>query len=209
MAIYKKLLLLQQAMKGFKKDAQGQNYQYVSGTKVLNNIREHMDSLGLILKTEVIGIQNQRQDYTVGHGKPSQRIKEEVLTTLKLRFTWVDVETGETDVNLFAANGQNDWDKGFGSAITYGERYFLLKYFHIPTDEDDVDKPKQYDEDGKELPPPPPPKKKISKPALDGACKRIREGETDLYQKMIDTYDLEESSKKALLDAFSQATPKK
>ena len=46
-----------------------------------------------------------------------------------MRFTWVDVETGEKDENLFSANGQNDWDKGVGSALTYGERYFLFKVF--------------------------------------------------------------------------------
>jgi len=58
-----------------------------------------------------------------------------------MRFTWVDCETGDKDENLFGANGQNDWDKGVGSALTYGERYFLLKYFHIATDEDDIDNP--------------------------------------------------------------------
>ena len=56
-----------------------------------------------------------------------------------MQFTWVDCETGEKDVNLFGANGQNDWDKGVGSALTYAERYFLLKYFNIATDEDDID----------------------------------------------------------------------
>lgn len=56
-----------------------------------------------------------------------------------MRFTWIDCATGETDVNLFGANGQNDWEKGLGSALTYAERYFLLKYFHIATDEDDID----------------------------------------------------------------------
>jgi len=56
-----------------------------------------------------------------------------------MRFTWVDCETGEKDENLFGANGQNSWDKGVGSALTYAERYFLLKYFHIATDEDDID----------------------------------------------------------------------
>jgi hypothetical protein len=56
-----------------------------------------------------------------------------------MRFTWIDCETGEKDENLFGANGQNDWEKGLGSALTYAERYFLLKYFHIPTDEDDID----------------------------------------------------------------------
>jgi hypothetical protein len=58
-----------------------------------------------------------------------------------MRFTWVDCETGEKDENLFGANGQNGWDKGVGSAFTYAERYFLLKYFHIATDEDDIDNP--------------------------------------------------------------------
>jgi hypothetical protein len=56
-----------------------------------------------------------------------------------MRFTWIDCETGESDVNEFGANGQNDWEKGLGSALTYAERYFLLKFFHIATDEDDID----------------------------------------------------------------------
>lgn len=64
-----------------------------------------------------------------------------------MRFTWVDVETGEKDENLFGANGQNDWDKGVGSALTYAERYFLLKYFHIATDEDDIDNPERKPEE--------------------------------------------------------------
>ena len=59
-----------------------------------------------------------------------------------MKFTWIDVETGEKDECLWGANGQNDWDKGVGSAMTYAERYFLLKYFHIATDEDDIDNPK-------------------------------------------------------------------
>jgi hypothetical protein len=131
MNIYKKLLNIQKAIKGLKKDSNGQNYQYVSGTKVLSHVRERMDEECLLLKTEVLTINNERQNYTVAHGKPNQRIKEEILTTVTMKFTWVDAETGEKDENLFAANGQNDWDKGFGSAVTYAERYFLLKYFHI------------------------------------------------------------------------------
>ena len=58
-----------------------------------------------------------------------------------MRFTWIDCETGEKDENLFGANGQNDWEKGLGSALTYAERYFLLKFFHIATDADDIDNP--------------------------------------------------------------------
>ena len=64
-----------------------------------------------------------------------------------MRFTWIDTESGEKDENLFGANGQNDWEKGLGSALTYAERYFLLKYFHIATDEDDIDNPERKEEE--------------------------------------------------------------
>jgi len=68
-----------------------------------------------------------------------------------MKFTWIDCETGETDENLFGANGQNDWEKGLGSALTYAERYFLLKYFHIPTDKDDIDNPERIEEEKQKI----------------------------------------------------------
>jgi len=93
-----------------------------------------MNQLGLILKQEVISIENTRQDYLTKSGS-----KSEILSKVMMQFTWIDCATGEKDVNSFGANGQNDWEKGLGSALTYAERYFLLKYFHIATDEDDID----------------------------------------------------------------------
>lgn len=140
--MYKKLADIQASIRGLGQDKRGNNYQYVSGSKVLAAIKPLMIEQGLILKQEIIDIRNQRQDYLVGR---EQKPKSEILTTLIIKFTWVDVETGEVDENLFAANGQNDWDKGVGSALTYAERYFLLKYFHIATDEDDCDAPKERD----------------------------------------------------------------
>lgn len=136
MGIYQKLHQIQQSVRGLGKDKSGGQYQYVSGSKLLPVVREKMDELGVLLKQEVIAIENTRQDYTVGR---DNRPKSEIHSKVSMRFTWIDVETGEKDENLFAANGQNDWEKGLGSALTYGERYFLLKYFHIPTDEDDCD----------------------------------------------------------------------
>lgn len=134
-AIYQKLLTLQKCIGGLAKDTKGNNYQYVSGTKLLCSIRPKMDELGLILKQEVLSIENERQDYSTAKGSA----KSEILSKVMMRFTWIDTETGEADENTFGANGQNDWEKGLGSALTYAERYFILKYFHIPTDEDDID----------------------------------------------------------------------
>ena len=136
--LYQKLHRVQSQVIGFGKDTQGNNFKYVSGTKVLDAIKPIMNELGLLLKTEVLSIDNQRNDYAT----KSNPNKSEILSKVMMKFTWIDVDTGDKDECLWGANGQNDWDKGVGSAMTYAERYFLLKYFHIATDEDDIDNPK-------------------------------------------------------------------
>jgi len=155
MSIYKKLLQIQKEVMGLGEDKKSFGYKYVSGSKVLSHIKPLMNKHGLILKQEIVDIENERQDY-----ETKSKAKSEILTKIKMRFTWVDCETGETDVNLFAANGQNDWEKGLGSALTYGERYFLLKYFHISTDGDDIDNPNRKVED-----------KEVKKPTSSKAVK--------------------------------------
>jgi len=136
MNLFQKLLEIQKRVVGLGKDSKSFGYQYVSGSKVLEHIKPLMNEFGIILKQEVLDIENTRQDYTTKNG-----LKSEILTKATMRFTWIDCETVEKDENYFAANGQNDWEKGLGSALTYAERYFLLKYFHISTDEDDIDNP--------------------------------------------------------------------
>jgi len=151
--LYQKLHKIQSQVLGLGKDKDGQNYKYVTGTKVIDHIKPLMNELGLILKQEILSIDNERQDYAtslvqnqetkIWSGKP----KSEILSKVMMRFTWIDVQSGDKDENLFGANGQNDWEKGLGSALTYAERYFLLKYFHIATDEDDIDNPERKEEE--------------------------------------------------------------
>lgn len=129
-----KLAALQSAVRGLGKDTKGNSYEYVSGSKVLDAVRPRMDELGLLLVQEVEDIRNERVDYSTRNGA-----KSEMFTSVSMVFTWLDTDTGEKLPVRFAANGCNGWDKGLGSALTYGERYFLLKFFHIATDEDDVD----------------------------------------------------------------------
>lgn len=136
--LFQKLLKIQQEIKGLGKDGKSFGYQYVTGTKALEHIKPLMNDLGLLLKPEVTGFHNERQDYNVKSGA-----KSEILTKVDMLFTWIDCDSGETLPCQWGANGQNDWEKGFGSALTYGERYFLLKFFHIATDEDDIDNPER------------------------------------------------------------------
>lgn len=138
MSVYKKLSQVQSATRSLAPNVEGQTgqarYGYVSGSKLLGVIRPLMDKLGLLLTQEVVGIENKPTTYMTKGGE-----KTEMFTTLHIRFTWIDSEDGSTMVNEFFANGMNAWDKGLGSALTYAERYYLMKTFHIATDEDDID----------------------------------------------------------------------
>lgn len=138
MSVYKKLHQVQAATRSLAANTQGQTgaarYDYVSGAKLLGVIRPLMDSLGLILTQEVVEITNSPMTYSTKNGE-----KTEMFTTAHIRFTWIDTEDESKIVNDFFANGMNAWDKGLGSALTYAERYYLMKTFHIATDEDDVD----------------------------------------------------------------------
>lgn len=134
--IYRKLLLIQKELISLKADDKTTQYKYLSGVKLFDHLKPLMNQYGLLLKVEVVDLKTERYDYKLKSGEG----KTEVLNTAKMRFTWIDTESGEKDENDFYSTGMNGYDKGTGSAITYAERYFCLKYFHITTDEDSIDK---------------------------------------------------------------------
>lgn len=137
-SIYKKLSEIQKSVRSLEKDKKAYNYNYVSGDKLLSFIRPLMDEKGLLLMPEVTSIDTREMSYDAFQNSKVIR-KSEVLYTLGFLMTWVDSESGETFTQKWASSGMNSFDKGFGSALTYGERYYLLKFFHIATDSDDVD----------------------------------------------------------------------
>lgn len=138
--IAKKLLEIQKGLRALGKDAKAYNYNYVSGDKLLYYVRPKMDELGLLLLPEVLGVDIREVLYPQWDSKAKAVVdKKEVLYILSMRMTWTDTEDGETLAQEWKAAGMNAFDKGYGSALTYGERYYLLKVFHIATDADDVD----------------------------------------------------------------------
>lgn len=134
MNIYKKLLEVKKKIPYLKKDKKGFNYSYVTPTQVFATINPILNEAGLLLITAVIGSRSQRIEIETSKG-----IKKEWLYDLDILFTWVDCETAEKLEIPFKASGCNGEEKGFGSALTYAERYFILKQFNIPTDDDDPD----------------------------------------------------------------------
>lgn len=141
MSLFKKLLDLQKAVLGLAKDAQGNAAPYVSGNKILGVVRPLMDEAGLLLTKDILEYSFTPIEYSTSKGA-----KKEMFCAIKIRFTWIDVETGETLPIEWASSGCNGFDKSLGSALTYGERYFLLKQFGVQTDRDDVDAVKSPEE---------------------------------------------------------------
>lgn len=204
MNLYQKLVEIQKSVRALGKNESAgygaSGYQYVSGSKVLDYIRPKMDELGVLLSQQIDSIENERIDYQTKGGA-----KSELLSKVMMTFTWIDAESGEKLPVPFGANGMNNWDKGLGSALTYAERYFLLKFFHIATDEDDVDAlPFRGNEEAippQPTPVPPTPKKK---PLMDQnhknwqkMCDAVAAGQYTIMQ-IAEKYDLPQYAESAL-----------
>lgn len=137
MNLYQKIIEVRKIANGFTKDTKGYGYDYVSGNQILNKIKDKMNEVGLILQPSAQVGEHQLFCYTNSKGQE----KVDIQVWGNMSYTWINAENPEErEVVSWAYYGQqDDISKSFGSALTYSERYFLLKYFGLPTDEDDPD----------------------------------------------------------------------
>jgi hypothetical protein len=94
-----------------------------------------MDELGVLCYPKILDAKTTLLEKISKDGKKSN----EILTELNMVFVW---RCAETDAQLevpWYGQGLKDTEQGIGNALTYAERYFLLKFFKIPTDSDDPD----------------------------------------------------------------------
>ena len=139
MSVYEKFLEIQRGVDRIIKDGENKNdkYDYVSGSNVLSIIRPMLNELGLLCIPRV----------------ESTNILEGQTRSGTARFTvemwgnmeWIDVESEDHLAIPFYANGSDlgSAERAVGKALTYAEKYHLLKLFHIPTDKDDPDNDKR------------------------------------------------------------------
>lgn len=136
MSLNEKLLEIQGRIDRFVKDNQvgegKQAYKAVSSEQVLDTVRPLLNELKLLLIPEV-------ESANVIVGATSSGTAR-YLTELTMTMTWVDVESGERlPVKWYAQGIDLAGEKGVGKANTYAEKYFLMKFFHVPTPKDDPD----------------------------------------------------------------------
>ncbi|WP_017465027.1 ERF family protein [Staphylococcus epidermidis] len=140
--LYQKIADVKANIEGFTKDTKGYNYSYVSGSQVLHRIRNKMIEHNLLLVPKTSDENYKQIEVTRFNKKASREVTtSEFVVEMKLTYLWINADKPEEqlEVNFYSVGQQDDVSKAHGTALTYAERYFLMKFFNIPTDEDDAD----------------------------------------------------------------------
>ena len=137
MNLKQKLIEIRKQVEFLQKDTSGYNYKYVSEDKVLFAIKETMNEHQVLLVPSVVNHSVIPHTYKNSYNKD---VTENIVKG-DMIFTWYDAESEEELVVPFALYGQQaDASQAFGSGLTYSNRYFLLKFFQVATNETDPDK---------------------------------------------------------------------
>ena len=112
-------------------------YKYVEERHVLEMVRGKLAAKRIVLLPSVTAVSER--------GVTTAKGKQSTVTTLHVRFTFVDAESRETHECDWVGQGDDAGDKGVNKAATSALKYFLLKAFLIPTGEPDPEGDKTTD----------------------------------------------------------------
>lgn len=134
--LFQKIADVKANIDGFTKDTKGYQYTYVSGSQVLHKIRAKMEEHNLLFMPSINSAEYKEIEVMV-----KGKMKPNILVSVDLMYTWINADNPEErfEMPFYAVGHQDDASKALGTALTYSERYLLLKMFNIPTDEDDAD----------------------------------------------------------------------
>lgn len=151
--LHQKLIEIRKAVDYLQKAANGFKYKYVADHQILALIRPVMDDLNVLLEFEMEPLtcleketrtHNTRESLTDKQGNPCEKVHDSTSETPYFQatfvFTFVNADNPEQQIvkRLYIPYRGADV-KEMGGLCTYASRYFLLKYFNIPTDNMDPD----------------------------------------------------------------------
>lgn len=146
--LYQKIADVKANIEGFTKDTKGFNYTYVSGSQILHRIRQKMIEHNLLLVPHLEDEEYEQVELTRYNHKAKKEVTStEFVVKANLTYTWINADNPQEklEIPFYAIGQQQDPSQAFGTALTYSERYFLMKFFNIPTDEDDADAKQKQD----------------------------------------------------------------
>jgi hypothetical protein len=198
--VLEKILEVRKSLDYFTKDTSGYKYKYVSGSQILAKVKNKMDEVGLLLYPR---IERMDKRTTVDIVDKNGVVKTEYIETGDMSYRWQNVEDKEDflDIPWYITGQQDDPSKAFGSGLTYSERYFLLKFFNIPTDDADPDANQK--EKGVQVQKTEDNRPWMNQKQLESAVKRIHDGETDLFDKLNEAFKIKREYRQILMDAAS------
>ena len=141
--VYQRLAAVREIVPYLKKEQKGAQYSYVGSSDVLGSLHAKINEVGLILVPEITGhkLTPDVEEIPDKYNKELMKKRTTYFTELDMTMTWVNIDdpSDNCSVAWYAQGVDIAGEKGVGKALTYGEKYFLLKFFNIATDKDDPD----------------------------------------------------------------------
>lgn len=143
MNIFQKLVEVRKSVSYLQKESQSVQYKYVGSSQVLGALRATMDELQLLLIPRVTG-HKVTESVVEQHEKDTNNVTKRTVTyftELDMTMTWINAEKPDEVIECgwYGQGVDIAGEKGVGKCMTYAEKYFMLKFFNIPTDKDDPD----------------------------------------------------------------------
>jgi hypothetical protein len=130
--IYKKMLKVMEAITNIEKKGRNNydHYSYATEADIKAVVRKELIKNKIIFKHEIVR-EKTRGDIVNG--------KMNVLVRIKVKYAFIDVETGDIESGTYYGHGTDKGDKGLYKAITGSIKYILTSTFLIPTGDDPED----------------------------------------------------------------------
>ena len=141
MNLHEKLIEVRKTIDYLKKESSGNQYNYVSSSQVLGSLKNKLNELNILLVPEVIDSNVMFQEVENTDKYNAIKKTRTYFTELFMIMTWVDANNPDDRIECswYAQGVDIAGEKGVGKALTYAEKYFMLKFFNIATDKDDPD----------------------------------------------------------------------
>lgn len=160
--VFQRLSEVRTTVSYLKKEKEGQQFSYVGSSDVLGALHKAINDNGLLLIPSITNhVLNERIEKVHRYNKFTKQNEENdrvtYFTELEMNMRWQNIDDKDDyiDCSWYAQGVDIAGEKGVGKALTYGEKYFLLKFFNIATDKDDPD---SFQRKQKSKLPPEPPK---------------------------------------------------
>lgn len=147
MSLYEKLLEIRKAVPYLKKEKKGHGYNYVGSSDVTSSLNPVINEFRVLLIPKISGhlvtpVFEKVWEANKVKQEPVEKDRVTYFTEIDMTMIWLNVDNPDEIIECpwYSQGVDIAGEKGVGKALTYAEKYFILKFFNIPTDADDPDK---------------------------------------------------------------------